>query len=155
MSNKSVVIGGTVAGVMALALAVVQPWEAYAPKPYVDMVGVATYCYGDTGPHEQRVYTEQECAQQLNTRLGSFLAGISQCIKRPMREREWAAVLSFSYNVGVSATCRSTMVRRINAGEKGPAWCAELDKWVYAGGKRVRGLVNRRAAERKLCEGRM
>ncbi len=151
---KGKVIGGSAAGVLAIALALVKPWEGYAPEPYIDIVGVATYCYGDTAPHEQRRYSEEECAKQLNSRLGTYLTGISQCINRPMREREWAAVLSFSYNVGVSATCRSTMVRRINAGEVGPGWCAELDKWVYAGGKRVKGLVNRRAAERRLCEGK-
>lgn len=155
MANKAVVIGGSAATVIALAAgALVKPWEGYSPTPYVDMVGVATYCYGDTGRPAKKHYTEQECAEQLNSRLGSYLVGISQCIKQPMREREWAAVLSWAYNVGVGAACKSTLVRRINAGERGPGWCAELDKWVYAGGKRVKGLVNRRAAERNLCEGR-
>lgn len=100
------------------------------------------------------VYTEQECAEKLNSRLGSYLTDISQCIKVPLREREWAAVLSWTYNVGVGAACRSTLVGRINAGQPAVSWCPELDRWVYAGGKRVQGLVNRRAAERRMCEGR-
>ncbi|WP_425519928.1 glycoside hydrolase family protein [Stenotrophomonas maltophilia] len=42
----------------------------------------------------------------------------------------------------------------MNAGQPAASWCPELDRWVYAGGKRVQGLVNRRAAERAMCEGR-
>ncbi len=154
MSIRAKVIGGSVAGVLLAATAVVKPWEGYAPEPYRDLVGVMTVCYGSTTNIQQRKYTEAECAARLNTELGSYFAGISQCINVPLRQREWAAVLSWTYNVGVGAACRSTLVRRINAGEQGPGWCAELDKWVFAGGKRVRGLVSRRAAERAICEGR-
>lgn len=152
--SKAKVIGGSVAGVLLATAALVKPWEGYEPEPYRDIVGVMTVCYGSTTNIQQRIYTEQECSERLNSELGSYLTGISQCIKRPLREREWAAVLSWSYNVGVGAACRSTLVRRINAGEQGPGWCAELDKWVFAGGKRVQGLVKRRAAERAMCEGR-
>ncbi|MDT3448870.1 lysozyme [Stenotrophomonas maltophilia] len=152
---KGKVIGGSVAGVLLLAAgALVKPWEGYSPTQYIDMVGVATHCYGDTSSPDKPVYTEQECAEKLNSRLGSYLTGISQCIKVPLREREWAAVLSWTYNVGVGAACRSTLVGRINAGQPAASWCPELDRWVYAGGKRVQGLVNRRAAERRMCEGR-
>ncbi|WP_423169692.1 lysozyme [Stenotrophomonas maltophilia] len=152
---KGKVIGGSVAGVVLLAAgALVKPWEGYSPTPYIDMVGVATHCYGDSSRPDKAVYTEQECAEKLNSRLGSYLTGISQCIKVPLREREWAAVLSWTYNVGVGAACRSTLVGRINAGQPAASWCPELDRWVYAGGKRVQGLVNRRAAERRMCEGR-
>lgn len=152
---KAKVIGGTVAGVVLLAAgALVKPWEGYSATPYVDMVGVATYCYGDTDKPTKARYTEQECAEKLSSRLGQFMVGMTHCIDVPLRQNEWAAVLSWSYNVGVGAACRSTLVRKINAGQPAAAWCPELDKWVYAGGKRVQGLANRRAAERAMCEGR-
>lgn len=147
-------VGGLIGGVLIAAAALIKPWEGYEAKPYRDIVGVLTVCYGSTTNVQQRSYSEAECSDRLNTELGSYYAGISQCIRQPLREREWAAVLSWTYNVGVAAACRSTLVRRINAGEQGPSWCSELDKWVYAGGKRVRGLINRRAAERAVCEGR-
>ena len=154
MSIRAKIIGGTALGVLLTATALVKPWEGYEPKPYRDIVGVLTVCYGSTTNIEQRTYSEKECSDRLNSELGAYFAGISQCIKQPLREREWAAVLSWAYNVGVGAACRSTLVRRINAGEQGPGWCEELSKWTYAGGKRVQGLVNRRAAERAMCEGR-
>ncbi|HHG5564729.1 TPA: glycoside hydrolase family protein [Pseudomonas aeruginosa] len=42
-------------------------------------------------------------------------------------------------------------MRKLNAGDVRGA-CAELSRWVYAGGKKLGGLVRRRAAERELCE---
>lgn len=153
-SKKPLVIGGSVAGALLAAAALVMPWEGYEARPYRDMVGVMTVCYGSTTSIEQRSYTRSECEQRLQSELGGYFAGLSQCIRQPLREHEWVALLSWSYNVGTGAACRSTLVRRINAGERGPGWCAELDRWVYAGGKRVRGLINRRAAERAICEGR-
>jgi len=152
---KAKILGASAAAVIALAAtALVQPWEGYSPTPYIDMVGVATYCYGDTSRPAKAVYTQQECAEKLNSRLGSYLTGVSKCIKVPLGERQWAAVLSWTYNVGVAAACNSTLVRKINAGQPAAAWCPELERWVFAGGKRVQGLANRRAAERAMCEGR-
>ncbi|WP_282257255.1 lysozyme [Stenotrophomonas sp. PS02301] len=151
---KAKIIGGSAAAVIALtATALVKPWEGYSPDPYVDMVGVVTYCYGDTGRPAKARYTEQECAEKLSSRLGQYMAGITACIDMPLRQNEWAAVLSWTYNVGVGAACRSTLVRKINAGHPAKSWCAELDRWVFAGGKRVQGLANRRADERRMCEG--
>lgn len=152
---KAKIIGASATAVIALAAtALVQPWEGYSPTPYIDMVGVATYCYGDTSRPDKAVYTQQECAEKLNSRLGSYLTGVGKCIKVPLGERQWAAVLSWTYNVGVAAACNSTLVRKINAGQPAAAWCPELERWVYAGSKRVQGLANRRAAERAMCEGR-
>lgn len=152
---KAKIIGSSAAAVIALAAAaLVKPWEGYSPTPYVDMVGVATYCYGDTSRPEKAVYTEQECAEKLNSRLGQYLTGIQACIRVPLQPHQAAALLSWTYNVGVGAACRSALVGRINAGQPAASWCPELDRWVYAGGKRVQGLVNRRAAERRMCEGR-
>lgn len=151
---KGKIIGSSAAAIIALAAAaLVKPWEGYSPTPYVDMVGVATYCYGDTGRPEKAVYTEQECAEKLNSRLGQYLTGIQSCIRVALEPHQAAALLSWTYNVGVGAACRSTLVGRINSGQPAASWCAELDRWVYAGGKRVQGLVNRRAAERAMCEG--
>jgi lysozyme len=73
------------------------------------------------------------------------------CVKTPMTDGQKAAFVSFAYNVGVQGFCGSTLVRKANAGDMTGA-CAELSRWVMAGGKKLPGLVNRRAAERELCE---
>lgn len=147
------VIGGSIAGVLLLAAGLVRPWEGYSPEPYVDIVGKVTWCYGETKGIPKDSYKRQECEAILQTSLGRHLSGVAACIGQPLTENEWAAVLSWTYNVGVRAACGSTLVKRINRGEPGSAWCPELRKWVYAGGKRVKGLVNRREAELTMCLG--
>jgi lysozyme len=63
----------------------------------------------------------------------------------------FAAFTSFAFNVGVRGFCGSKVARMLNAGDLAGA-CAGMDAWVYAGGRRVQGLVNRRRQERALCE---
>lgn len=154
-SSKSIVAGG-VLGVMALCAPVVMYFEGYVPNGYADPVGIPTICYGHTGP-EVRVHdtrTAVECEALLHGDLATAYAAVQSCIKRPLRDHEAAAFTSFTYNVGTSAMCRSTLARKANAGNMKGA-CAELSRWVYARGMKFNGLVRRRAAERALCEGKV
>lgn len=151
--NPRVAIGGA-AAVVALAAPVVMLWEGKENDPYRDLVGITTVCYGETSGVQMRRYSDDECSTMLMQRLAQFDAELSRCITRPdVPVHVRAAVLSWAYNVGTDAACRSTLMQRLNAGQWLAA-CAELDRWVMAGGRRVQGLANRRAAERKLCEGR-
>ncbi len=61
-----------------------------------------------------------------------------------------AALGSFTYNVGVGAFNSSTLLRKAKSGDLIGA-CNELTRWVYAGGRKLKGLVIRREAERELC----
>lgn len=148
------VAAGASAVVLLAAGALVAPWEGLERDPYRDIVGVLTVCYGETHGVQQRTYSEEECAAMLVARLGQFEAELGRCITHaavPVHVR--AAVLSWAYNVGSDAACRSTLMRHLNAGNFAAA-CAELSRWTYAGGKHVPGLANRRADERRVCEGR-
>ena len=150
---KGKIAAGAAAAVVALAVTLVKPWEGYEPEPYRDIVGVLTVCYGETRNIEPRRYSQAECEAKLNSRLGQYLMELSNCVTVPLRRHEWAALLSWSYNVGTTAACKSTLIRKVNSGAGPAEFCAELKKWVYAGGKRVRGLVNRREAEYRMCIG--
>lgn len=61
-----------------------------------------------------------------------------------------AALYSFTYNVGVSAFRSSTLLKKLNNGDRKGA-CDELRKWTWAGGKQWKGLQTRREIERELC----
>ncbi len=74
------------------------------------------------------------------------------CRWLPLTDGQRAAFLSFAFNVGEGVLCKSTLVRKANAGDLQGA-CAELSRWTYAGGKQLPGLVQRRAVERQMCEG--
>lgn len=139
-----------VAGVIAAAVAIVAPWEGRELKPYRDMVGVWTVCYGSTNA-PMREYTAAECDAMLKTELGGYLDGVGECVRAPVTTDQMAALLSLAYNAGVSAICRSTLMGQLNAGEPAAVWCQQFDRWVYAGGRVVQGLVNRRRAEKELC----
>jgi lysozyme len=153
---KAKLIGGAaVAAVLALSATLVKPWEGYSATPYKDIVGVVTVCYGSTNGVQNKTYTLEECEATLHTELGQYLVGAANCIGKPLTENEWAAVLSWTYNVGVSAACKSTLIRQINRGEPASVWCYELRRWVYVKGRKkpVRGLANRREAELAMCLG--
>jgi lysozyme len=150
-NDPKVLAGGSVA-IVALATPVVMHWEGLENDPYKDIVGVTTVCHGETEAVEQRHYTDAECSEMLVRRLHEFNAKIGPCIRREVPVAVRAAVLSWAYNVGVDAACYSTLMRKLNEGDIAGA-CAELERWVMAGGKRVKGLENRRKHERRLCEG--
>ena len=66
--------------------------------------------------------------------------------------REHDAYTLFAYNVGGSAFCGSSLLKKLNAGDHAGA-CNGLMAWDVAGGKRIKGLTNRRDYERRMCLG--
>ena len=70
----------------------------------------------------------------------------------PMHQHEWDVIVGWAYNVGTGAACRSTLVRKLQAGDYTGA-CNELPRWVYVAGRKVRGLEVRREKERAQCLG--
>lgn len=94
-------------------------------------------------------HTTGECQAMLGVRLEEFNEGVNACLRVPLSDTRRAAVVSFSYNVGVGAFCKSTFARRLN--ERDAAACDELLKWTTAGGITLPGLVRRRKQERQLC----
>ncbi|MCG3784626.1 lysozyme [Delftia acidovorans] len=152
MSNKAKLIAAIGAAVAALAVPLVARYEGTVQTAYRDPVGIVTACTGHTGPELQmgQVFTREQCEDMLYKDLLKHTAAL-ECVKAPMSDGQKAAFLSFAFNVGNGAFCSSTLARKANAGDMHGA-CAELSRWTYAGGKQLPGLVNRRAAERQLCE---
>lgn len=144
------VLAGALAAI-ALAAAFIAPWEGRELAPYRDVVGVWTVCYGHTGDVQQRRYSAQECEQVLRSDIAKHLTEVATCIERPLAPNQWVAVASWTFNVGSASACRSTLVRKINAGASPADWCRELLKWNRAGGQVVRGLTRRREAEYREC----
>lgn len=138
--------------VVLLAAPFVAMEEGVVLTRYADPVGIPTACIGETDSEVvgfKRVFTRDECVAVMGASLYAHAMKLEPCVKRDISRQQAAALLSWSYNVGVGAACGSTLMRKLNAGQP---WCAELDKWVYAKGKKLRGLVKRRAAERRMCE---
>ena len=152
MSWKAKFIAIVGAGAAALAVPLVQHFEGTVFSTYRDPVGIITACTGHTGSELKmgQTYTREQCEEMLYKDLAKHADALS-CVRVPLTDGQRAAFLSFAFNVGDDAFCRSTLVRKANVGDINGA-CAELSRWTYASGKQLPGLVRRRAAERQLCE---
>ncbi|WP_245622611.1 lysozyme [Pseudoxanthomonas dokdonensis] len=153
MKSTKPVIGLSAAAVLAAAVAIIAPWEGTRYTPYQDVVGVWTVCEGITGDAvvQGKTYTRAECDSLLAREVTNTYTGLQICIGQPLALNQWAALISWAYNVGVHAACNSTLVRQLNAGYPPSQWCRQLLRWSYAGGRQVKGLVRRRQAEYAQC----
>ena len=73
-------------------------------------------------------------------------------IRVPLEDSRFDALGSFTFNLGAGALQRSTLRRKVNRQEHA-AVPAEFGRWVWAGGRRLKGLVRRREAEAVLYAG--
>lgn len=147
-SRQTIAIGA--AAMIALATPLVAKWEGKSNDPYRDIIGVSTVCYGETRVAMQR-YSDAQCTDMLEAAIGDFGTGVlkrnPQLVNRPY---QWAAATSLAYNIGLSAYARSTVSRRFDANRWADG-CAAMARWRRAGGHVVKGLVNRRRDEIRLC----
>lgn len=152
MQSKTKLIAAIGAGAVALAVPLVKVSEGLVLQVKPDPIGRMAVCYGhdDQSMTWGTRYTLEQCEAMLYDDLLKHAKAL-ECIKQPLTNGQKAAFVSFAFNVGNGAFCGSTLVRKANAGDM-PGACAQLSRWVYAGGKQLPGLVTRRAKERALCE---
>jgi lysozyme len=137
----------------ALVATLVGGWEGLKLYSYQDVIGVWTACYGETrGIRPGMKFTKPQCDAMLVERLAEFEAGMRRCLKSPdaIPDKPYVAFLSLSYNIGTGAFCKSSVARLANAGDPRGA-CNRIAAFNRAGGSIVRGLVNRRADEQRIC----
>ncbi|MFY0623463.1 MAG: lysozyme [Pelagimonas sp.] len=141
---------------LAEAFPLVAKWEGMRTEAYLDMVGVPTVCFGHTrGVKLSDRYTETECAAMLRDELLEYRARLHRYFTHETKTarlppKRDAAFGSQAFNVGWAGAGKSTAVRRLNAGDIAGG-CEAITWWNKAGGRVVRGLVNRRAEEYALC----
>lgn len=158
MANNKVTAYLVAAGFgTALAISggyLVAPSEGLVKETYLDPVQILTSCYGHTGPELRlgQKFTDEQCLDQLGKDLRVAEVAVDRTIKVPLNDYQKAALISAFYNIGEGNLKASTMVRKFNAGDY-RAGCQELTRWVYAKGKKLKGLVIRRDKEMKMCLG--
>lgn len=139
--------------ICTLAAGTIMGWEGKSNKAYLDLVMVPTICYGTTyNVRLGDVKTDDECTILMVAEIHRIDAIIERKVKVKLKNHERAALISWIYNVGEGNFYTSTLLKKLNAGDVTGA-CNQLPKWVYADGKKLKGLVNRRADERALCLG--
>lgn len=144
------------AAFLAVALPLISQWEGKRNQAYLDIVGVPTICYGSTRGVQIGDYkTDKECLDLLKAEVLEYREGLHRYFTRETKEQRLppkrdAAFVSLAYNVGVAGAGNSTATRRLNSGDI-PGACTALTWWNKAGGRVIRGLVNRRTQEYDLC----
>ena len=149
-------IGATAALVAALA-----GFEGYRERSYDDGVGVQTVGFGTTRHADGRPVQKGDrldpvrAVVVLQADADRHARELAVCIGDvPLTKGEWEAYVSWAYNVGTGAACRSTLVKKLK--QQPPDYegaCRELLKWTKAGGRELPGLVKRRQAEYRMCMG--
>lgn len=137
---------------LVIAAALIGFYEGNHTNAYNDPIGIPTICYGHTASAKiGQTVSESRCDELLAADLGLAFKSLDSYATVSMPPTRRAALASFIYNVGEGAFQKSTLLKKLNTGDTAGA-CAELSRWVYADGVVLTGLVNRRAAERELCE---
>ena len=139
------------AGVVSAAIALVVAWEGRSLIAYVDPVGIPTICDGYThGVKLGDAASPARCDALTEQEVRRALAVVDRSVSYPLPDEVRVALSSFVYNVGAGDYANSTLLRKLRAQDIAGA-CRELDRWVYAGGRKLRGLERRRQAVRQLC----
>lgn len=139
---------------ISVAAALARRFEGCALEPYLCPAGVPTIGYGATFYEDGRrvkltdypISQDRANAILLYQVRTVFLPAVVRLCPGVDDEDRLAALIDFTFNLGAGNLRASTLRRRVNAGE----WDHvpdELRKWVRAGGRVLRGLVARRAAE--------
>ena len=140
-----------IVGALGIAAALITSFEGTRHHAYPDQIGVTTICVGHThGVKPGDTATQIQCDKYLVDDLAESYATVKNHLTHPQPDTRVAALVDFTYNVGAGTFIRSSVLRKINAGDI-RGGCDALKKYVFAGGRRLPGLVRRRIAERELC----
>lgn len=149
---KRIVVGGlslTAAGLISIAT-----WEGFKGEAYIPVPGdVPTIGFGSTeGVRLGDTISVPAALNRLEKDVRVAEDAVRSCVTVPLLPHEFDAYVSLAYNIGKASFCGSTLVKKLNAGNYRGA-CEEIKRWHFAGGKRLKGLVDRRASEYKRCIG--
>lgn len=145
----------------AAGLVGIVSYEGYTDRAVIPVAGDApTIGFGTTqGVKPGDRITPPAALARAMQDANKFEGAIKRCVTVPLHQREYDAYTSLAYNIGPTAFCNSTLVRKLNAEDYAGA-CAEISRWDKFKGRdcKIRssgcyGLVERRAKERALCEG--
>lgn len=131
--------------------AIIKRREGLQLEAYVCPAGKLTVGYGHTGPDVKAglKITKEKAEALFDADTERFSVGVKKLLTKTATDNQFSAFVSFAYNVGLGAFAESTMRRRFNEGKLAEA-AKEFDRWVYANGKKLSGLVSRRAEEKAL-----
>lgn len=125
---------------------------------YRDPVGYWTVGWGHLLSHDKTAdfsmlsWSQEEADDALEKEMAQFLAGVKTMVRANLSDNAIGALTDFAYNLGLRSLRASTLLRCVNASDVLGA-SLEFQKWKFAGGRVLPGLIRRRAAEREVFLG--
>ena len=132
-------------------LNLIKHFEGFSPTVYTCPAGYATIGYGHLITKNESFKTITEDAAQVLLRSDAETAerAVLRYIDAPLTDGQFDALVSFTFNLGSGALQRSTLRRKVNRQVHSEV-PSQLNRWVWAGGRKLPGLVVRRHLESQL-----
>ena len=129
----------------------IRNFEGLKLSPYQDLIGVWTIGLGHTKgvTKDMPIITEKEAYELFEIDIQHYENAVSRLITYTLTQSQFDSLCSFSFNLGTGALQRSTLRQKLNRGDVQGA-AGEFHKWCMAGGKKSKGLLRRRLAEREM-----
>jgi len=135
----------------------IKSFEGLFLKPYFCPANVCTIGYGTIKyPNGTRVritdvaITEAKAMEYLMFEIDQKSKAIDPMLREDLTGSQFGALISFAYNLGEGALRQSTLLKKVNANPLDAQIRNEFQKWIYADGKKLNGLLRRRNAEADL-----
>ena len=129
----------------------IKHFEGFRSTVYLCAAGVPTLGFGSTHgiTMDSPPITEEEGLELLMLDIAKFERGVNRLIDVPLNQNQFDALTSFAFNLGNGSLQASTLRKKVNREDYEGA-ADEFPRWVFAGGRKLNGLVKRRYAERAL-----
>lgn len=140
--------------VSSRGISLIQNHEGFVEKPYRCPAGKLTVGYGhvisqsEKGKYDAGI-TKLQALTLLKNDILKACVSVARLIKVQLSQNQFDALVSFTFNLGGGRLQASALRQKLNRGDY-PGAAAEFKKWVWAGGRRLAGLMARRADEAAL-----
>lgn len=151
-------------------LQLLESWEGFKPKLYKDSAGLPTIGVGHLLTKSElssgkivinglpvqysNGLTDQQVIDLLGQDVRPAEKAVNNGVKVPLNQNQFDTLVSFTFNVGISAFTSSTLLKVLNLKQYTDV-PTQLLRWTRTGGQVVQGLVNRRQNEIKLWNGQV
>jgi lysozyme len=133
--------------------------EGFSEVPYLCPAGIVTIGFGSTRDYDGKPITnshakitKEEAESLMRATLTTYEDAVTRYVTVPINQNQFDALVDFAYNAGAQNLRTSTLLKKLNMGDYAGA-SGEFKKWVYGGGRLLRGLAIRRLAEQRLFDG--
>lgn len=138
-------------------IAHIKEFEGFRGKRYLCPANKPTIGYGHVIVDSERAtlwnveLTEDQATKLLMKDLVRFEDAVSAMVVVPLTQGQFDALVSFAYNLGEAKLRSSTLLKLLNAGDYEGAR-KQINRWVYSNGKKLDGLIRRRAREAEMFQ---